>query len=627
MDKLESRRQILLDNDSKFVRNGKLSYGTAGFRCRATLLHNAMFRCGICAALNSSSNRNCAIGVMVTASHNLGHDNGVKLIDHEGNMFDKEWSKIATNIVNSDSLFDDLNTFCSKGCVSVNKGKVIIGIDSRESSPSLAAAVKLGVESLGCEAIILKPVTTPMLHHIVAVYNASEENLTKSLIDFDQDAAINQYFEYYGGNFKKFMNLIHGSSTSTSVRNSAVAAAESILQPPHIFIDAANGVGALMIPKLSSSSGITMTVRNENIFDFESLNNNCGAEYVQKERHIPAGFFEDLSSSVLAVDPACMSPARKKKNILNNNSSSETAHDFADEVCCSIDGDGDRLVYFTVDIDLLFQLFDGDRIASLYAGALSKLLYAVTEEINLKHTKQGYKLRVGVVQTAYANGASTDFLNSHVASHFERMNPKSCISFNVLCSKTGVASQHQVAESNFDLAIYFEANGHGTMSILNMGIKEWVESWGVKTCESVELLNCFISLFNPNVGDALADILAVEASRALLNHMSLVQWSSIYSETHIVQQKEYFPRAFLDTLKPHPEHEKWLIEPNEIQEKIDSIVSTVGEGARAFIRPSGTEDCLRYFIEASGESAASDCEIILSKIRDVIKVAAKNYEI
>jgi phosphoacetylglucosamine mutase len=56
--------------------------------------------------------------------------------------------------------------------------------------------------------------------------------------------------------------------------------------------------------------------------------------------------------------------------------------------------------------------------------------------------------RFGVIQTAYANGASTDFLKN--------------IGLEVVFTPTGVKYLHKEA-LKYDIGIYFEANGHGTV--------------------------------------------------------------------------------------------------------------------------------------------------------------------
>lgn len=69
--------------------------------------------------------------------------------------------------------------------------------------------------------------------------------------------------------------------------------------------------------------------------------------------------------------------------------------------CVSIDGDADRIVYYYTDEENKFHLLDGDRIATLIAEYFKELLL-----------ESQLILNVGLVQTAYANGGSTDYITN-----------------------------------------------------------------------------------------------------------------------------------------------------------------------------------------------------------------------
>lgn len=71
----------------------ELLYGTAGFREEASLLPSTCHRMGILAVLRSKSEGKIT-GLMVTASHNVGSDNGIKLIDPRGEMLKQSWEKV-----------------------------------------------------------------------------------------------------------------------------------------------------------------------------------------------------------------------------------------------------------------------------------------------------------------------------------------------------------------------------------------------------------------------------------------------------------------------------------------------------------------------------------------------------
>ena len=80
----------------------KPSYGTAGFRAEAHLLHSTMFRCGILMAIRALKTQQVT-GICVTASHNPAPDNGVKLVEPTGEMLQQRFEPIADELANADS--------------------------------------------------------------------------------------------------------------------------------------------------------------------------------------------------------------------------------------------------------------------------------------------------------------------------------------------------------------------------------------------------------------------------------------------------------------------------------------------------------------------------------------------
>ena len=97
--------------------------------------------------------------------------------------------------------------------------------------------------------------------------------------------------------------------------------------------------------------------------------------------------------------------------------------------CVSVDGDADRVVYFFKDKSTSkFVLLDGDKIATL--GNLSVICYhrkcvgilffgfhlicfllLVAGFLKELCIESGVQLNLGLVQTAYANGSSTKYIN------------------------------------------------------------------------------------------------------------------------------------------------------------------------------------------------------------------------
>jgi phosphoacetylglucosamine mutase len=79
---------------------------------------------------------------------------------------------------------------------------------------------------------------------------------------------------------------------------------------------------------------------------------------------------------------------------------------------CSFDGDADRIVFYYADEEGKFHLLDGDKIAGLVAGFLIDLV-----------REAGLHLQIGVVQTAYANGSSTRYLEDVLVRPFPSILP------------------------------------------------------------------------------------------------------------------------------------------------------------------------------------------------------------
>lgn len=159
----------------------------------------------------------------------------------------------------------------------------------------------------------------------------------------------------------------------------AVQAGYTPLTP--LTVDCANGVGApalsAFLTHLSATTLITPTKAATTTPG--ALNSECGADYVKTKQRAPPG-----------VE---LVPGQRY---------------------ASFDGDADRIVYYYATDSGEFRLLDGDKIAGLCAGFIMEMV-----------RKEGLELEVGVVQTAYANGASTEYLTNVLVSNVSLRHPVS----------------------------------------------------------------------------------------------------------------------------------------------------------------------------------------------------------
>jgi len=525
---------------------------------------------------------------MVTASHNPVQDNGLKMVDPSGGMLEQAWEAHAADVANAavDDVSDALAAVAGPdlcGDAACAGAVVVVGRDTRPSSGHLRDLVAAGVEAMGGTVTDVGVVTTPQLHYAVAATNSTPRACETARLG-GMDASMDGYFARLAASYAAVL-------AAAGVDSAAAAAAQGTT-----VIDAADGVGGPQAVRVADSMkpGVAWEVRNAGGGDPAGLNEGCGAEFVQKGRCPPRG-----------VDAAV-------------------------DVCpgarlCSLDGDADRVVFHGFlpageGAGPRWELVDGDKIAALLAVTAGALLKRVGGDVA--------SLSVGVVQTAYANGAATRWVRAR--------------GLEVACAKTGVKYVHHAAEA-YDCGVYFEANGHGTVVFSPAALAAIdaaadaaiVADAGVATgsgaAESgaaaaaalaaggdagvaveaavgamtpgaaAACLQAFSVLINQYVGDAVADALACEAALRI-GGAPFDRWVAMYSDLPSRQAKvRVADRLALTTTAD----ESRLVEPEALQAAIDAAVAEVDAASgRAFVRPSGTEDVVRVYAEAASVEQA-----------------------
>ncbi|KAL0951253.1 hypothetical protein HGRIS_007971 [Hohenbuehelia grisea] len=495
----------------------KFQYGTAGFRTVATVLDSVLFRVGILAGLRSKKLDGKTIGVMVTASHNPEEDNGVKLVDPRGEMLESSWEAHATTLSNASTTDDFIQVLETfVQTAKIDLSKPSRVVYARDTRPSGPALIA-ALED-GFKAIGVDAHDAGVTTTPILHYLVRAINTKGTPESYGEDSE-EGYFLKLSEAYKK---LVAGRAT-----------------PEPLLLDCANGVGADAAKKLSKYLGdkLPIVLTNTAIGTPGALNNACGADYVKTSQKLPPSLSNLLK------------PGQRG---------------------CSLDGDADRLMYFHLDERGQFRMLDGDKIAALVAAFIVELVKGAGLEEHIK---------VGVVQTAYANGASTKYLADRLP---------------VKCVPTGVKHLHHAAE-HYDVGVYFEANGHGTV-LFSPSTQEMLSQHQPSTPAQSTALNHLINLtqvINQTVGDALSDMLLVEV---VLSHKSYsgIEWDSLYTDlpNRLVKVKVADRNIFRTE-----DAERRLVSPVGLQDKIEGLVRRY-EGGRSFVRPSGTEDVVRVYAEA-----------------------------
>lgn len=215
-----------------------------------------------------------------------------------------------------------------------------------------------------------------------------------------------------------------------------------------------------------------------------------------------------------------------------------------DKLHASLDGDADRVVFYYKN-NISINLLNGDKISALIAYYISKKVKNLED--------------IAVIHTGYSNNSFINFINN--------------LGIKTICTATGVKNLHSEA-LNHKISIYFESNGHGTI-LFN------------KSYENLKDLECF---FHPTIGDGIMDMIGILFILQELN-FTIYEWNDLYVDNpYYLFKMKVFNKSCFDTTK----NELRLTKPLDFQKYLDTICD---EKIRCFVRPSGTEDYIRIYVE------------------------------
>lgn len=247
----------------------------------------------------------------------------------------------------------------------------------------------------------------------------------------------------------------------------------------------------------------------------------------------------------------------------------------------ALDGDADRLIFYKFTDDN-FYIMNGDYISLLVLKYTCKIISGLKNKIS-----------IGVIHTGYSNGGFMEHVD-RISESLKDMN----ITITRQCVKTGVKNLISAA-IKYDIGIYFESNGHGSVYVN----------------ESVNHIHELVplrELFNQVIGDGIMNFFGVIYILDQLN-MNTMEFCNLFTPRISREIKVHVNNKNIYVTS---ENQTELLEPIEIKDKIDKIIMN-NQGLRAFVRPSGTEDILRLYVE-NNNSGDLDLDLIVKDFFDIL---------
>ena len=549
---VDAEQYQLIKAEPKFY-----AYGTAGFRYKADVMKPISFRVGLFMDYIAKYYFPHAVGIIITASHNPMEDNGLKLVNPEGEIMDIHFEPILEKLVNTEDLEAALEGMRSSlatvfaGKTRSEHGLIFIGRDTRKSGEEiLGLMTKFNTST----TLDLGQLSTPIVYYLVAYYNEHRDQFPQT----PTSSILGVYFKTLADGFAYHMKR-HFKK-----------------QRFNLVVDCSNGIGSIMIEKFRETD--LFKRYNAHLIhntEFDKLNFECGAESAHKTGKASPRF--------LAIP--------EEENLPN--------------LCLALDGDADRSLFYlrTQKGGDDIKIGDGNRVCILYTKTIVHLknqIAAHKEKYDSHLVEELINSTIGVVYTSSSNNAFVDYATQ-------------VLKVGAGMARTGVKYVHKKAQE-YDIGIYFESNGHGTIifkhHICDLLHKLKASAKDEAAAELVEDLHVYLTAQNHVNGDALANIFLILASLEILN-IDIQEMYTCYTDNNNRSSK--VPLKDRTLMKSCQVDERVLAQPAEIQPQIDELMKS-HPGYIAFVRPSGTEDICRTYVEGKDENVLKELEGKLKKI-------------
>ena len=552
-----------LDKTLENKGNNEFRIKLSNFICDEKQLKNLVFRAGIITSIFSMSKNGLPMGIMITGGNNNNSFNGIKICSEKGEMLSNEEEEYFEEVINSNNIKESINTLFAKLKPKQGKCIIVIGIDNRESSKKLSEILIKGLKCIdNCSFNFYDIIPSPSLYFLTFVNQMTFQKigLKYKMVFVPRD----NYWGYLINSFNKFhsyYNIVFKTKEENKIK-----------YENEICIDLSNGVASLYKNQIMSIFNnkenkfpLKIHLINDNNNEHE-LNINCGINSIL-EKKIPKNKKEKYASIVK---------------------------------CASLSSDLDSIIYYIDEEDGKngIEIIKGEKIIVLYAKMLDFLIDNFSKNLKIKYNEM---IKMGIITSKYSNGAFISYCENNLKN------------YKLSVTKTGI-NNIQKESKKFDISICYEYNGLGTIYISqDLSTKFGKLSSLIETSKDsqiIELFQLFIALFNSITSDGVSNLLVIESIMKSMN-LSIKDVYDFYNEIpyKIVDIKMKYNKFITN------EDDSKIIEPKNMQIIIDEL-SNKYANSKIYVRPTGTEDCLRVYVESETDD---NCKKIIEELSKRLK--------
>jgi len=265
--------------------------------------------------------------------------------------------------------------------------------------------------------------------------------------------------------------------------------------------------------------------------------------------------------------------------------------------------DSSKSKYYKKDIKL--KMINGEYIKCIFAQLLDLVIEKLSNDLKQRFCEN---IKIAIFNSYYTNNAINDYIGQ-----------LKNLTKNVLITP-GISNFLEKAK-DYDISIYYESNGKGTIYSNEASLKKigklYSFCFSVNDCLILEFLSVFLNSFNKTSSDALSTMVVFEKTLKILN-LSLNDVCNLIYENP--NEFRYVEVENISKFKFDVETSK-ITEPKQFALELEEFFKNKGEDAKYYFKLYNDQKKIRIYVESLFQE---NIKQIMKKIEKLIEVHNNN---